>query len=59
MTGNNDDRSVRARDSIGSQVITGDNSQVSMRGVGVALPAAGAVDIAAEVAGLRELLAEL
>ncbi len=55
----NDDRSVKARDIIGAQVITGDHNQASMHGVTVTLPPAASVDVAAELAALRELLVGL
>ena len=56
---NNDNISVKARDIIGAQVITGDNNRVSMHGVAVTPPAAASVDVAAELAALRELLVGL
>ena len=55
----NDDRSVKAREIIGSQVITGDHNQARMQGVAVTLPPAESVDVAAELAALRELLVGL
>ena len=55
----NDDRSVKARDIIGSQVITGDHNQASMQGVTVTLPSASTVDVASELAALRGATPEL
>ena len=40
MTTNGDDKSVRARDIIGSQVIAGDNNIATMKDVKVTLPQA-------------------
>ena len=56
---NSDDSSVKARDIIGSQVITGDSNQASMHGVTVTLPAAVSVDVTVELAALREVLVGL
>ena len=59
MMTNGDDRSVRARDIIGAQVITGDNNTTTMKDVKVSLPRADTVDIKAELSALRDLLASL
>ncbi len=59
MTTNGDDKSVRARDIIGSQVITGDNNTATMKGVKVSLVPADTVDIKAELSALRDALASL
>ena len=54
-----DKPTIKTRDIIGSQVIAGDNNKADMSGVKVTLPAADTVNIAKELAGLRELLATL
>lgn len=56
---NGDDKSVRARDIIGSQVITGDKNTATMKNVKVSLPPQDTVDIKAELSALRDLLASL
>ncbi len=50
------DRSVKARDITASQVVTGDNNRLYMRGTKVALPPADQVQPNRELAELRTLL---
>ena len=57
MSGNN--RSVTARDITGSSIVTGDHNTVSTTMKQIALPPAEQVDVKAELAALREALAEL
>jgi hypothetical protein len=57
MSGSN--RSVTARNITGSSIVTGDHNIVSTRMKQVALPPADQVDVKAELAALREVLAEL
>ncbi|MGH6678175.1 MAG: hypothetical protein ACREDL_04370, partial [Bradyrhizobium sp.] len=57
MSGSN--RSVTARDITGSSVVTGDHNIVGTRMTQYAPPPAAAVDIKAELAGLRQALAAL
>ena len=57
MTTNGDDKSVRARDITGAQIITGDNVTATMKGVKVSLVPADTVDIKAEISALRDALA--
>jgi hypothetical protein len=57
MSGNN--RSVTARDVTGSSIVTGDHNTVSTEMKQIALPPADQVDVKAELAALREALAEL
>jgi hypothetical protein len=59
MSGTGDNRSVTARDITGSGVVTGDRNTVTTTMKQVALPPADQVDVKAELAALRELLAEL
>ena len=54
-----DKPTIKARDIIGSQVIAGDNNKAHMFGVKVTLPPADTVNIATELASLRELLETL
>jgi hypothetical protein len=57
MSGNN--RSVTAGDITGSSIVTGDHNTVSTTTKQIALPPADQVDVKAELAALREVLAEL
>jgi hypothetical protein len=57
MSGSN--RSVTARDITGSSIVTGDRNTVSTTAKQIALPPADQVDVRAELAALREALAEL
>jgi hypothetical protein len=57
MSGSN--RSVTARDITGSSIVTGDRNTVSTTMKQIALPPADEVDVKAELAALREVLAEL
>jgi hypothetical protein len=59
MSGSGDNRSVTARDITGSSVVTGDRNTVTTTTTQVTLPPADQVDVKAELAALRELLAEL
>jgi len=59
MNGSGDNRSVTARDITGSSIVTGDHNLVSTTMKQVSLPPADTVDVKAELAALRELLAEL
>ena len=59
MSGSGDNRSVTARDITGSSVVTGDHNVVTTTMKHVTLPPADTVDVKAELAALRELLAEL
>jgi len=59
MSGGGDNRSVTARDITGSSAVTGDHNTVTTTMKQVALPPADTVDVKAELAALRELLAEL
>ena len=59
MSGSGDNRSVTARDIIGSSVVAGDHNTVTTTMRQVAAPPAEKVDVKAELAALRELLAEL
>ena len=59
MTAQGDDKSLTARDIVGSQVITGDNNTATMKNVTVTRPPPESVDIKAELAALRALLAAL
>ena len=59
MSGSGDNRSVTARDISGSSVMTGDRNVVSTTMKQVTPPPADSVDVKAELAALRELLAEL
>jgi hypothetical protein len=56
MANSGGDRSVKARDIIGSAVVTGPNNRVEMRGVKVTLPPAESVRPERELAELRALL---
>jgi hypothetical protein len=56
MVNSGGDRSVKARDITGSQVITGDSNRAVMRGVKVTLPPPGDVQPERELAELRVLL---
>jgi hypothetical protein len=57
MNGSN--RSVAAREITGSSIVTGDHNTVSTTMKQIALPPADQVDVKAELAALRDLLAEL
>jgi len=46
-------------DVTGSAITLGDNNTVTMKGVKVALPPAASVDVAAEIASLKAMLADL
>jgi hypothetical protein len=59
MSGSGDNRSVKARDITGSSVVTGDRNIVTTTMKQVAAPPADQVDVKAELAALRDLLAEL
>jgi hypothetical protein len=59
MSGTGSNRSVTARDVTGSSIVTGDHNIVSTRMKQVPLPPAEQVDVKAELAALREVLAEL
>ena len=59
MSGSGDNRSVTARDITGSSVVTGDNNTVTTTMRQVAAPSADKVDAKAELAALKELLAQL
>lgn len=59
MTSKGGDRSVTARDIVGASVVTGDHNKVVTQASEIALPQANAVDVKAELAGLRDALADL
>jgi hypothetical protein len=59
MSGSGDNRSVTARDITGSSVVTGDHNTVTTTMRQVAAPPADQVDVKAELAALKELLAQL
>jgi hypothetical protein len=59
MSGSGDNRSVTARDITGSSVVTGDQNIVTTTMKQVTTPPADKVDVKAELAALRDLLAEL
>jgi hypothetical protein len=59
MSGSGDNRSVTARDITGSSVVTGDQNTVTTTMQQVTMPSADQVDVRAELAALRELLAGL
>jgi hypothetical protein len=59
MSGSGDNRSVTARDITKSSVVTGDQNIVTTTMKQVAAPPADRVDVKAELAALRDLLAEL
>ena len=59
MSGSGSNRSVTARDVTGSSIVTGDRNIVSTAMKQIALPPAEQVDVKAELAALREALAEL
>jgi hypothetical protein len=59
MSGSGDNRSVTAREIAGSSIVTGDHNTVSTTMKQIALPAADQVDVKAELAALRDALAEL
>jgi hypothetical protein len=59
MSGSGDNRSVTARDITGSSVVTGDQNTVTTTMKQVAAPPPDKVDVKAELAALRDLLAEL
>lgn len=59
MTYTGDERSVMARDIMGSSVVTGDNNTVSTTMAQHTLPPPETVNVAAELAALRELLGKL
>jgi hypothetical protein len=59
MTNNGDDRSVTARDITGSSVVTGDRNTVSTTMTQLPLPPPETVNVASELAALRELLGKL
>ena len=52
-------RSVTARDITGSSIVTGDHNVVSTTMKQITLPPADQVDVKAELAALREALAEM
>lgn len=59
MVNTGDDRSVTARDIVGSAIVTGDNNRVQLKDIKVAVPSAQDVDIRTEVEALKAALAEL
>jgi hypothetical protein len=59
MSERGDNRSVTARDITGGSVVTGDQNTVTTTMRQVAAPPPETVDVKAEVAALRELLAQL
>jgi hypothetical protein len=59
MSGSGDNRSVTARDITGSSVVTGNHNTVTTTMSQVTAPPPDKVDVKAELAALRELLAEL
>jgi chaperonin cofactor prefoldin len=59
MSGSGDNRSVIAREITSSTIVTGDHNTVSTTMKQIALPAADQVDVKAELAALRDALAEL
>ena len=59
MSGSGDNRSVTARDVTGSSIVTGDRNTVTTTMRQVTMPPADKVDVKAEVAALREMLAGL
>ncbi|MDA4847974.1 hypothetical protein [Hoeflea poritis] len=59
MTTGNGDRSVKAGNAVGSQIITGDNNTAIMKGITVQWPQAENVSIADEIAALKADLASL
>ena len=59
MSGSGSNRSVTARDVTGSSIVTGDRNIVSTAMKQIPLPPAEQVDVKAELAALREALAEL
>jgi hypothetical protein len=59
MSGSGDNRSVTARDITGSSIVTGDHNTVTTTMRQVAAPPADEVDVKAELAALKELLADL
>jgi hypothetical protein len=59
MSGSGDNRSVTAREITSSTIVTGDHNTVSTTMKQIALPAADQVDVKAELAALRDALAEL
>jgi hypothetical protein len=59
MSGSGDNRSVTARDITGSSIVTGDHNTVTTTMRQVAAPPADQVDAKAELAALKELLADL
>jgi hypothetical protein len=54
-----DNRPVKARDIIGSSVVTGDNNLVSTHMQQITLPPPDTVDVKAELAALQELVSKL
>ena len=56
---NRDDRSVKTGDIIGSQVVTGDQNRVTMKGTKVELPRPEDVEPARVLEQLRTLLASM
>ena len=59
MSGSGDNRSVTARDLTGSSIVTGDRNTVTTTMRQVTMPPADKVDVKAELAALREMLAGL
>ena len=59
MTNNGENRSFTARDITGSSVVLGDNNTVSTKMAQHPLPPPETVNVAVELAALRELLAKL
>ena len=60
MTSSGDNRSIDVGGNVvGSQFITGDHNEVSLKGVHVTSPAAEDVDISQEIAALKAALAKL
>ena len=59
MSGSGDNRSVTARDITGSSIVTGNQNTVTTTMRQVAAPPADKVDVKAELAALKELLAQL
>ena len=59
MSGSGDNRSVTARDITGSSIVTGNQNTVTTTMRQVAPPPADKVDVTAELAALKELLAQL
>jgi hypothetical protein len=59
MSGSGDNRSVTAREVSGSSIVTGNHNNVATTMKQVAVPAGDQFDVKAELAALRDALAEL